>query len=198
MQEEDLVAYVYTESGNTGMTEQMIRIPIIPREKPTPAYTPEQVDNYGALVIELVDTIEKIETMKREAQEILDRAREAIGVAEAWTNVSATAKTLPTGAEPTVTVTQNAEGQHQIEFGIPMGQTGEQGDAGSGVAPDGKDGQMLVKDGDGDYKTKWQDVPKMVNTINGQWGDITLTNEVISEIYHPPVESVNGMTGEVK
>ena len=79
-----------------------------------------------------------------------------------------------------------------------MGQTGEQGDTGSGVAPDGKDGQMLVKDGDGDYKTKWQDVPKMVNTINGQWGDITLTNEVISEIYHPPVESVNGMTGEVK
>lgn len=52
MQEKDIIVYVYTEGTQCGETTHEIRIPIIARPKPSGLYTPEQIDNYSAAMLE--------------------------------------------------------------------------------------------------------------------------------------------------
>ena len=62
LQARQVVCYVYIESDTSGHTVFEIRLPIIPRPKPANfEVTPEQLDNYNALLAELNQTAERLD-----------------------------------------------------------------------------------------------------------------------------------------
>ena len=132
--------YVYTEKENSGKTIAEIRIPIIARPRPSGLYTPEQIDNYSAILADLTEVLDK-------AEDITERAEEAVPLAESWANATATAVKLDPDQEPTVVSSFDEDGNRVLEFGIPVGGGGGTGDGTvisiNGVEPD-DDGEVAL------------------------------------------------------
>lgn len=81
MQDERISAYIYVEDELSGITIFEIKIPIIPRARPTSLYTPEEIDSYNKVVAELGVAIQEIEDIKREIDQAVLDVEEATGAA---------------------------------------------------------------------------------------------------------------------
>lgn len=81
MQDENISAYVYVEDDTSGVTVFEVRIPVIPRPRPTTLYTPEQIDSYNKVVAELGTAIQEVTDMKSEIEETVQAAQDAAEIA---------------------------------------------------------------------------------------------------------------------
>lgn len=123
----------------------------ISRPAPSTAITPDQLNAWDALVAEVNLTLTKMNTAISNAnaavaniEEIVSDAKNsaqaaknaanaassAATLASKWGNATASADTLSPGSDATVSVTENAQGNKHITYGIPRGEKGEKGDTG--------------------------------------------------------------------
>lgn len=133
MQPKDVQVYVYVEDSSSGITYYEVNIPIIVRPRPTELYTPEQIDNYSSVMLEVSGVLEELEQMRDDVEDITEKASAAVNATEGWANVQVNAVSLNEGESATAVQSEDSEGNKTLEFGIPVGKTGE-------IGPTGKEG----------------------------------------------------------
>lgn len=122
-QNKELQCYVYVEENDSGVTVYEIDMTIMPRAKPADSqYTPQQIENYDALVDQMNQLIEQTQDLRDGLDEITDDAIAATEGAEEITNKllnsQATVEMLDPGEDPVATVTQT-ETSTLFAFQIP-------------------------------------------------------------------------------
>jgi len=153
-----------------------------------------------------------LEEVTNDAYEVLER----IG---GWANASATAESVPYGSLPTVSMSEDTDGNKILKFGIPEGKTGAagkdgengkdgdigpQGIPGVGVPSGGSQGQVLAKNSSGDYDTTWVDLPDggptiithPVTSVNEKTGDVVLTASDVNarpDSWTPAIDEIDGL-----
>ena len=80
------------------------------------------------------------------AKSAANAASSAATLASKWGNATASANTLSPGSDATVSVTENAQGNKHITYGIPRGEKGEKGDTGPAGVTFRLDGATLYID----------------------------------------------------
>lgn len=105
-QKSPVQAFVYLVTSDTAQTVFEVEIPILERPMPDGyEIDDEEINNIELMIEDLKKTIVK---------------------AESIANITASAKTLPSGSNATAAVTET-NGQKELEFGIPMGADGKPG-----------------------------------------------------------------------
>lgn len=85
-QNKELQCYVYVEENDSGVTVYEIDMTIMPRAKPADGqYTPQQIDNYDALIGQVNQLIEQTQELRDGLDEITD---DAIAATEEITNTT--------------------------------------------------------------------------------------------------------------
>ena len=108
-QNKELQCYVYVEENDSGVTVYEIDMTIMPRTKPADSqYTPQQIENYDALIAEVND-------LRNDIQDAIDDAED---VTNKLLNSQATVEMLDPGEDPVATVTQT-ETSTLFAFQIP-------------------------------------------------------------------------------
>lgn len=108
-QNKELQCYVYVEENDSGVTVYEIDMTIMPRAKPADGqYTPQQIDNYDALIGQVND-------LRNDIQDAIDGAED---VTNKLLNSQATVEMLDPDDDPVATVTQTEEGT-LFAFQIP-------------------------------------------------------------------------------
>ena len=139
----------------------------ISRPSPNNVVTPDQLNAWDALVAEVNMTLAEMNTAISNAnaavaniEEIVSDAKNsaqaaksaanaassAATLASKWGNATASANTLSPGSDATVSVTENAQGNKHITYGIPRGEKGEKGDTGPAGVTFRLDGATLYID----------------------------------------------------
>jgi len=114
-QKSPVQAFVYLVTSDTAQTVFEVEIPILERPMPDGyEIDDEEINNIELMIEDLKKTIVK---------------------AESVANITASAKTLPSGSNATAAVTET-NGQKELEFGIPMGADGKPGGYYSPVVSD--------------------------------------------------------------
>ena len=148
--------YVYVMYGadeERSRSKTMFQGSFTPVSRPAPStmVTPDQRSAWDALVAEVNLTLAAMnmaasnanaaaaganessgsaQAAAQEARDAAQGAAAAAGEAGKWGNATAQAQTLEPGSEATVSVTENAQGNKHITYGIPRGEKGEKGDTG--------------------------------------------------------------------
>ena len=130
----NIYCWFYLHTGeDDGETRYEVLIPVLARAKPTgEAPTPVQQDAITQAIAALNTAVEETGADAAAASDSADRAEAAAVLLE---HPSATAETLPTGADATASYSDGV-----FSFGLPRGEQGEQGPAGQ-TGPAGPQGE---------------------------------------------------------
>ncbi len=121
------------------------------------------------------ETSSQAATKASKAQTAAEKAQRAIE------NMTVGAETLPTGEDATVVKSVDENGVTHLQFGLPRGDTGEQGLPGTSptvdVYKEGKVAHVTITDAEGPHEFEikdGEDGAGAVESVNGQTGVVTL------------------------